>query len=85
MRLALKEASMLSNYFSSRFASFLWPPKTKCLAALTQPILALKILNPGEFPFVIGDNRITECNCLCRNEQVIGADWLTSLLKLGAQ
>ena len=39
----------------------------------------------GEFPFVIGDDGVTEGKRLSRNEQVIGADWSASLLKPRAQ
>jgi hypothetical protein len=50
-----------------------------------QPILPSKVLDVGEFRFVIGDDGVTEGKRLSRNEQVVGADWSDSLLKLCAQ
>ncbi len=52
---------------------------------LVQPILASKVLDPGKFLFVVGDDGVTKCKRLRRNEQVIGADWSASLLKPGTQ
>src|ERR1039458_4186181 len=61
------------------------PGPVKILSPLAQPILAGKILDAGEFLFVIGNDGVTKCNRLGRNEQVIRADWLTRLLKPGTQ
>src|ERR1019366_10242610 len=61
------------------------PGSAKTLSPLAQPILVWKVLDPGEFLFVIGHDGVTKCNRLSRNEQVIGADWPTGLLKPGTQ
>jgi hypothetical protein len=52
---------------------------------LSQPILPSKVLDVGEFLFIIGDDGATKSKRLSRNEQVVGADWSASLLKSRTQ
>ena len=48
---------------------------------LPQPILSWKSLDPREFLFIIGDDRIAQRECLGRNQQIVAADWFARLLK----
>src|SRR5216684_4340399 len=49
-----------------------------------KPILAKQAVDPGELPFVVGDDGIAEGDCLSGNEQIITADRSADLFEPGA-
>src|SRR5438270_13433756 len=49
-----------------------------------EPIFATKAVDPGELPFIVGNDGIAECDCPCGNEQIVAADRSTDLFEPGA-
>src|SRR5262249_13988042 len=46
-----------------------------------QPVFDPKIRDPQEFVLVIGNYRMSQCQCVSGNEQVVGADRVTGSLQ----
>jgi hypothetical protein len=51
----------------------------------SKPVLAAEVVDATELPFVVRDDRMTQRQGLCRDEQVVPADRLTGSFEAGTE
>src|SRR6266496_2276219 len=57
-------------------------PRIKGPAYSPQPVFQAQSFDAGEFLFVVGNDGVSEGECLSRYQQIIGADWPANLLQV---